>query len=211
MNPMDWQTLCEERRRRGMARIRYLSVLSENPEELAQFYKRYLQMVEIGRSPEGDISLTDGFYNFTLFKGRPALREPRMEPGLHHIGVEVDSLEEAKARYLEFNPRGIIMPESGDIHHGELRIYDPECNPVSLSERGFGVRPERKLPRIGHVAYNALDPERILSFYTQVLGLREVKSSYSRRQQGRSAGPGKKRRKEDRHQADGRRPVPVCL
>jgi catechol 2,3-dioxygenase-like lactoylglutathione lyase family enzyme len=142
-------------------------------------------MVEIGCSPEGDISLTDGFYNFTLFKRRFALREPRMEPGLHHIGVEVDCLEEVKARYFEFNPRGIIVPEPADIHHGELRIYGPECNPVSLSEKGFGVSAERRLPRIGHVAYNALDPEGILGFFTQVLGLREVGSSFSRRQQGR--------------------------
>lgn len=168
-----------------MARIRYLAILSEKPEELAQFYKRYLQMEEIGRSPEGDISLTDGVYNLTLFKRRPALGEPRMEPGLHHIGLEVDSLEEIKARYFEFNPRGIIVPEPADIHHGELRFYDPECNPVSLSENGFGVRGERRLPRIGHVAYNALDPERVLGFYTQVFCLREVGSSYLRRQQGR--------------------------
>ena len=36
-----------------------------------------------------------------------------------------------------------------------------------------------------HIAYNALDPETMLLFYTQVFGLREIPSSYLRRQQGR--------------------------
>jgi catechol 2,3-dioxygenase-like lactoylglutathione lyase family enzyme len=56
-----------------------------------------------------------------------------------------------------------------------------------LSTRQFGVSAERekKFPRIRHIAYNALDPEMMLRFYTQVFGLREVPSSYQRRQQGR--------------------------
>lgn len=169
-----------------MATLRYVAFLSENPEKIADFYKRFLGTKEIGRSAEGDISLTDGFYNLTFFKKRAALREVRMETGLHHVGLAVDDLEEVKARYLEFNPRGVIMDEPGDIHHGEIRIYDPECHPVSLSEKNFGVRTEdeKRFPRIRHIAYNALDPETMLQFYNQALGLREVPTSYVRRQQG---------------------------
>ena len=44
---------------------------------------------------------------------------------------------------------------------------------------------EKQFPRVRHIAYNALDPEMMLRFYTQVLGMREVPSSYQRRQQGR--------------------------
>ena len=36
-----------------------------------------------------------------------------------------------------------------------------------------------------HVAYNALDPDAMLLFYTQVFGLREIAPSYERRRQGR--------------------------
>lgn len=79
-----------------MARIRYIAILSEKPDELAKFYRRFLEMKEIGKSVHGDISLTDGFYNFTLLKKRPSLAEPRMELGLHHIGLEVESVEERK-------------------------------------------------------------------------------------------------------------------
>lgn len=169
-----------------MATLRYVAFISEDPAKIADFYNRFLGTKEIGRSAEGDISLTDGFYNLTFFKKRPALREPGMETGLHHVGVAVDDLEEVKARYLKFNPRGVVMDEAGDVHHGEIRIYDPECHPVSLSEKNFGVSTsdEKRFPRIRHVAYNALDPEAMLQFYNQVLGLREVPTSYVRRQQG---------------------------
>ena len=52
---------------------------------------------------------------------------------------------------------------------------------------------EAGYPRIAHVAFNALDPEVMLNFYVQVLGLREVESSYKRRRSGllnRFAGDG---------------------
>jgi len=169
-----------------MATLRYIAFISENPEQIANFYNKFLGTEELGRSPEGDISITDGFYNLTFFTKRPALREPTMELGLHHIGLEVADLEEVKALYLKFNPRGVIMDEPGDIHQGEIRIYDPECHPVSLSTKAFGVKETqvKQFPRIRHIAYNALDPERMLQFYVQVLGLREVPTSYVRRQQG---------------------------
>lgn len=168
-----------------MGRIRYLAILSERPAELSEFYKHYLLLEEIGKSEQGDVSLTDGFYNLTLFKWRPSLLETSMEPGLHHVGVQVDSIEEVKAHYLRFNPRGIIVEEPGDIHHGEARIYDPECHPISLSEKGFGIGEGNRIPRVRHIAYNALDPDTMVLFYSQVLGLRELPTSYQRRQQGR--------------------------
>ncbi len=169
-----------------MATLRYIAFLSDDPGKIADFYNRFLGTEELGRSTEGDVSISDGFYNLTFFKKRPALREPTMEVGLHHIGLQVDSIEEVKSQYLKFNPRGVIAEESGDIHHGEIRIYDPECHPVSLSAKGFGVsaKDEKRFPRIRHIAYNALDPERMLQFYNQALGLREVPTSYVRRQQG---------------------------
>ncbi len=169
-----------------MATMRYVAYISENPQQLADFYHRFLRTEELGRSPEGDISITDGFYNLTFFKQRTALGEMKMESGLHHIGLEVDDLEEFKGRFLTLNPRGMILQEPEDIHHGEIRIHDPECLPVSLSTKRFGVPKgkEKQFHRVRHIAYNALDPEMMLRFYTQVLGLREVPSSYERRQQG---------------------------
>jgi len=170
-----------------MGTLRYVAFLAQDPPPLVDFYHRFLGTDELGRSPEGDISITDGYYNLTFFKRRPSLGEMKMDLGLHHIGLEVDNLEDVKGKFLALNPRGMILQETDDIHHGEIRIHDPECHPVSLSTKGFGVprAKEKQFPRIRHIAYNALDPEMMLRFYSQVLGMREVPSSYLRRQQGR--------------------------
>ena len=170
-----------------MAVLRYIAYLSDDPEKLTGFYHRFLGTEELGRSVDGDVSITDGFYNLTFFKRRAPLNELKMDCGLHHVGLEVEDLEEAKGRFLALYPRGMILEEADDIHHGEIRIHDPECFPVSLSTKRFGVplEKEKKFPRVRHIAYNALDPEMMLRFYSQVLGLREVSSSYQRRQQGR--------------------------
>ncbi|MEE9291276.1 MAG: hypothetical protein V3U99_09675, partial [Alphaproteobacteria bacterium] len=61
-----------------MARIGYLAVLSEDPESLAGFYVRYFGFEELGRTKDGDVTLTDGGFNITLFRHRPDLGEPRM-------------------------------------------------------------------------------------------------------------------------------------
>ena len=163
-----------------MAQIRYLAALSEDPDQLARFYGSYFGMTELGRSNEGDVSLTDGHYNFSVLKKRQELKEPRNEIGLHHIGLQVESIRDVRDRYLKFSPRGTIVPEPDDLHHGEVRIYDPEMNPVTLSERPFGVGAEDcRYPRIVHIAFDAMLPENIMTFYCDVLGLREVESSFT--------------------------------
>lgn len=169
-----------------MAILRYVAYLAEDPAKLVDFYQRFLGTEELGRTPAGDITITDGFYNLTFFKNRAELGEMQMQNGLHHIGVQVDDLEEAKGRFLKMYPRGMIIQESGDLQHGQIRLHDPECRPVTVSTTSYGVpaSKEKRFPRVRHIAYNALDPETMLQFYTQVLGLREVPSSYLRRQHG---------------------------
>jgi catechol 2,3-dioxygenase-like lactoylglutathione lyase family enzyme len=158
-----------------MARIRYLALLCADPAALAGFYRHEFGLDEIGRSADGDITLGEGGFNVTLFRLRPSLREPRMELGLHHIGIAVDDVEAVVARYRARYPRGTVIAESGDLQHGEVRIYDPECNPVTLSGSNFGLgdAPAR-VPRIAHLALNALDTEAILDFYRDVFGFREL-------------------------------------
>lgn len=170
-----------------MATLRYIAYLADDPVKLVEFYRRFLGTEELGRSPEGDITITDGFYNLTFFKKRASLGEMIMETGLHHIGLQVDNIEEVKGRFLKLNPRGMIIQEPNDLQHGEIRLHDPECRPVTVSTKSFGVpaSKEKQFPRVRHIAYNALDPETTLLFYTQVFGLREIAPSYERRRQGR--------------------------
>src|SRR5512132_1530831 len=120
-----------------MARIGYLAMLCADPAALAGFYRHNFGMEEAGHSADGDVTLTDGSFNLTLFRHRAELREPRMEPGLHHLGIAVDNIDAVVARYQARYPRGTVIAERGDLQHGQARIYDPECNPVTLSQNGF--------------------------------------------------------------------------
>src|SRR5215468_11100074 len=138
-----------------MTRIRYLAMLCAEPAALAGFYGKSFGMAELGRSPEGDVTLTDGGFNLSLLRNRPTLREPHLAQGLHHLGIAVERIDEVVARYRSLYPRGTVVAESGDLQHGEARIYDPECNPVTLSERNFGITgSEQRVPRIAHIALN---------------------------------------------------------
>ncbi|MEE8223004.1 MAG: VOC family protein [Alphaproteobacteria bacterium] len=167
-----------------MARIGYLAVLSEDPESLAGFYVRYFGFEELGRTKDGDLTLTDGGFNITLFRHRPDLGEPRMELGLHHLGIAVDNIDDAVARYLEHYPRGTVIAESGELSRGEVRIHDPECNPVSLSARNFGILPQApRVPRIAHIALNALDPEAVEDFYMKMFGFPELWAAHAARRE----------------------------
>ena len=158
-----------------MAIIRYLAILSRDPDSLAKFYTTYMGMRVLGRSIEGDVTVTDGAFNVTLFKQREALNEPNMATGFHHIGIAVDSLDKIEARYRKFYPRGTVVRESGDLQHGEMRIYDPECHPVTLSQRNFNLGPNMaKVPRIAHIAMGALDPGAVYDFYANVFELPEM-------------------------------------
>ena len=94
--------------------------------------------------------------------------------------------------------------EADDLQHGEVRIHDPECNPVTLSRRNFGLpAAEARIPRIAHLALNALDPEAMLDFYQDVFGFRELFEAH------------KERRKEpgyrNKHVGDGRSNVAIQL
>jgi catechol 2,3-dioxygenase-like lactoylglutathione lyase family enzyme len=169
-----------------MATIRYLAAISKNPAELASFYIDEIGMRELGRSAGDDVSLTDGYFNLTLFRQRPDLIELRKDLGLHHLGVQVDSIEETIARYRELIPNGMVLREPDSIHYGGVRIFDPENNPISLSETGFGMETEeRALPRIGHVAVHMLQPQRTGDFYIALFGMRELRTTQLRRRQGK--------------------------
>jgi len=168
------------------AKLRYMAILSDDPGLLGDFYSRHFGFETLGRSAEGDVSLSDGFYNLTFLKNRPDLGEVRMERGLHHLGLQVDDLSEAVAKYLSLYPGNVVVTEEGGLHHGERRLYDPESNPVSIAAHSFGVgdHPNQR-PRIAHIALNALVPERLLCFYSGIFGLRELTTSFRRRETGR--------------------------
>jgi len=160
--------------------------MTHKPDELSDFYVRHLGLEELARSNQGDVSLTDGFFNLTFLKPRDDILEPDQTLGLHHVGLQVDNMDRVTTRYKDINPRGEIIEERGGPHFGELRLYDPEARPVTLSTGDFGVGGEdRRLPRVAHIAFNALDPTGIMQFYELLFGFCELDTSFERRNQER--------------------------
>src|SRR3546814_14758580 len=99
---------------------------------------------------------------------------------------EVDDIDDVLRVYRALIPDGVAVKEPGGVHFGEVRIFDPECNPISLSERSFGIATERRgLPRIGHIAIHMLQPQRTADFLTKIFGMRELGTTQLRRTQGR--------------------------
>ena len=149
------------------AKIRYLALVSKTPHRLAQFYRTCFGLRELGRSPEGDVSLTDGFYNLTCLLQRP----DRPEPGFSSIGVAVDDVKELEDRLRQHAPGAELQPDDGGIHAGDFRLKDPNGLPVAVSTTDFGLpdgRPE--LPAIVHAAMCAPNGEKVAEFYTGVFG-----------------------------------------
>jgi len=160
------------------AHLRYIAIVTERPEVLAAFYATYFAMRELGRGDEGDISLTDGFYNLTLLKQRASLHDLAERPGLSHYGIEIDDIREVEARLEEFAPDADIREEPGGLHHGEYRVFDPDGLAISLSMKNFHVSGDtRSLPSIRHIALSVPEVPEMHDFYTNVFGFRETKWS----------------------------------
>src|SRR4051812_15809895 len=160
----------------------YLAIVSERPDRLSDFYQTYFGLTELGRSDAGDVSVTDGHFNLTFVKRRAGLDEDEAGPGLHHFGIAVEDIDEIKARLKEDAPFANLREESGDLHHGEYRVTDPNGYPVSLSTRHFGVTPRpRGFPSLRHIALSVPNREAVTAFFVNVFGFRETSVSQQRR------------------------------
>ena len=83
------------------SQIRYLAIVSEQPDTLARFYSTYFAMRELGRSDAGDVALTDGFYRISLLKPR----DGAAELGISHLGIAIDDIGQIEARLKISRPR----------------------------------------------------------------------------------------------------------
>lgn len=156
------------------SQIRYLAIVSDQPETLARFYSTYSKMRELGRAASGDIAVTDGFYNISILKPR----DGAPERGISHLGIAIDDIDEIAARLKKFAPNTEIRQEEGDLCHGDYRVTDPYGQIVSLSMQQFHTPiAERAFPCIRHIAMCVHNNDEVLDFYVNVFGFRESTTS----------------------------------
>jgi catechol 2,3-dioxygenase-like lactoylglutathione lyase family enzyme len=148
--------------------------MCQDPDRLEKFYARWFGFEELNRSTDGTVSITDGYFNVALMKqGAPGLAEDDQRLGLHHLGFQIESIEDVRKRLEAFDPTCRISerPKGG---YAEYRVVDPEGIGIDLSEEGWGARGEMRVPGIRHIATANQDSQRKFAFYSQVFGMRDA-------------------------------------
>ena len=111
--------------------IRHIALYTPNPQRMADFYCKVLDMKEIERTDRSSIFVSDSYINLAL------LYQRKEEPlGLNHFGFHVKSNEEMQARAEKAGVRrGAARPDR--IPFAEYRVHDPEGNGIDISQKGW--------------------------------------------------------------------------
>src|SRR5438270_12195189 len=87
-----------------MPKLRHIAIAAEDPEAMAEFYKKAFDFKEVGR-PNGYLAdgvfLSDGTLNMAILKFKTDQLGKGMDySGIHHFGVLVEDVDEV-AKKLE--------------------------------------------------------------------------------------------------------------
>lgn len=156
-----------------MPRLTHLAIVADDPSGLSGWYERWFALEVLGRTPEGSVYLTDGYFTLGLL-ARGATGETAPRRGLHHIGFTVERLAEIERNLEEFDPAIRIEEAPRTDPYARYRIRDPEGVIVDLAEDGFGADGPQRVPGIRHVAMFNRDPHRKAGFYRSVFGMRDA-------------------------------------
>jgi catechol 2,3-dioxygenase-like lactoylglutathione lyase family enzyme len=158
-----------------MSLLNYLAIMCDDPATMRDWYQRWFGFEELNHTREGTVYLTDGHINLALLKRGAAVGESKQERGLHHFGFQIPSIVEVERNLEDFDPAIRIERRPKEDPYAEYRIVDPEGIIVDLSETGYGIEGEPRIPGIRHLATCNRDIPRKYAFYTQVLGMLDVK------------------------------------
>lgn len=163
------------------SRIRYLSIVTEQPAKLSGFYQEHFGLTELAASAQGDISLTDGSFNLSLLKRRNGSDEV----GLSHLGLAIGDIREVEGRLEEFAPAVTIEALDGSPAQGDFQVRDPNGYAVHLSTSAFGIGTDStNLPGVRHVALCQPRTDEVADFFVKVFGISETGHSLQERQDG---------------------------
>src|SRR5256885_15065320 len=88
-----------QREEADMPKLRHIAIAAEDPEAMAEFYKKAFDFKEVGR-PNGYLAdgvfLSDGTLNMAILKFKTDQLGKGMDfPGLHHFGILVEDVDKA--------------------------------------------------------------------------------------------------------------------
>jgi catechol 2,3-dioxygenase-like lactoylglutathione lyase family enzyme len=158
-----------------MTFLNHLAIMCDDPVRMRDWYQRWFGFEEYHATSAGALYITDGHFSVGLLKRGAAVGEANQERGLHHIGFEIESILEIERNLEDFDPSIRIERRPADDPFAEYRIIDPEGIIVDLSEKGYGVVGEPRIPGIRHLASCNHDIPRKFAFYHGVLGVPDAK------------------------------------
>src|SRR5205814_832314 len=82
-----------------MPKLRHIAIAAEDPEAMAEFYKKAFDFKEVGR-PDGSLAdglyLTDGTMDLAILRFKTDQIGKGMDyTGLHHFGILVEDVDQA--------------------------------------------------------------------------------------------------------------------
>ena len=126
-----------------MPKLRHIAIAAEDPEAMAEFYKKAFDFVEVGR-PNGVLAdgvfLSDGTLNMAILKFKTDQLGKGMDfRGIHHFGVLVEDVEEFTKKleslgaehYIDQGQQGhqaglfreeVLRPRTHPVRHRRARL-----------------------------------------------------------------------------------------
>src|SRR5437764_12684586 len=101
-----------------MPKLRHIAIAAEDPEKMADFYKKAFDFEEVGR-PNGVLAdgvfLSDGTLNMAILKFKTDQLGKGLEyRGMHHFGVLVEDVDEFSNRIEGFGGEAYFDRNVGD-------------------------------------------------------------------------------------------------
>jgi catechol 2,3-dioxygenase-like lactoylglutathione lyase family enzyme len=153
-----------------------MAMVCVDPGLLRDYYCRWFGFEVLSSASDGTIFLTDGYLNVALIQKGSELAEGA-EPGLHHVGFHVESIDEIRRKLQSFDSALELEKRPPSDPYSQYRIKDGGALAIDISEKGYGIDGEKRIPGIRHTATGNKDPEKQLEFYEKVFGMREVEIS----------------------------------
>jgi catechol 2,3-dioxygenase-like lactoylglutathione lyase family enzyme len=133
----------------AVPRIRHIALTTADPAKTAAFYKEAFGMREIRRNPRGAVFLTDGYINMAILNYKTekdpdvGAHGPNFD-GIHHLGFEVEDLDQAVDNIEKANGRqltakdGLDMEMAAGSHRNfEMKWAGPDGVVIDISHTGW--------------------------------------------------------------------------
>ena len=133
-----------------MAKIKHIALTTENPGEVAEFYKNAFDMEEIRRSENGAVFLSDGYINLAILNWKTE-KDADVGPngsnynGIHHIGFQVDNLDQACEKLNDVNGEQLNSRDGLNTTMGtgpanfEMKWSGPDGVVIDISHTGWAT------------------------------------------------------------------------